>query len=222
MVRAGHRREPLGRQPPGGRFEGNDPLPPEPRGYLKLYDPQIRLYGYSPEPMDKEAVRGFYQMIHAAFPGSALTIDEEVSDGDRMALRFTQTGIHKGEFMGLPATGKQFSMPGQTVLHFREGRSWSGGRPRTCSACLCRLEPSRHRAEPLPRPLPPTQRQGEGIGRRRSQRRIASQAFTRNRSRSRRRRACWRVSPAGRASIARSRAPVMAAPYKAHDGCEGS
>ena len=29
-------------------------------GYLRLYDEGIRLHGYSPEPMDKAQVRGFY------------------------------------------------------------------------------------------------------------------------------------------------------------------
>lgn len=90
--------------------------------YLELYDEAIRLHGYSPEPMDKTAVRGFYAAIFAAFPGSQLTLDEEVVDGDRVALRFTQTGVHRGEFMGVAATGREFSMAGQTVLHFRNRR----------------------------------------------------------------------------------------------------
>jgi hypothetical protein len=30
-------------------------------GYLSLYDEGIRLHGYSPEPMDKVQVRGFYE-----------------------------------------------------------------------------------------------------------------------------------------------------------------
>ena len=29
-------------------------------GYLKLYRDDIRLHGYSPEPMGKEEVRGFF------------------------------------------------------------------------------------------------------------------------------------------------------------------
>ena len=30
-------------------------------GYLSLYDEGIALHGYSPEPMNKDQVRGFYQ-----------------------------------------------------------------------------------------------------------------------------------------------------------------
>lgn len=32
-------------------------------GYLRLYDEGIRLHGYSPEPMDKTQVRGFYAAV---------------------------------------------------------------------------------------------------------------------------------------------------------------
>jgi steroid delta-isomerase-like uncharacterized protein len=90
--------------------------------YLEVYDDSIQLHGYSPTPMDKTAVRGFYSMILAAFPGSQLAIDEQIVEGDRVALRFTQTGVHKGDFMGVPATGRDFVLDGQTVMHFREGR----------------------------------------------------------------------------------------------------
>jgi predicted ester cyclase len=61
-------------------------------------------------------------MIFEAFPGSQLTIEEEIAEGDRLALRFVQTGTHRGPFMGLPATGREFAMTGQTLLHFRDGR----------------------------------------------------------------------------------------------------
>ena len=35
-------------------------------GYLALYDDSIRLHGYSPEPMDKTAVKAFYETVTAA------------------------------------------------------------------------------------------------------------------------------------------------------------
>jgi len=72
--------------------------------YLDLYDDGITLHGYSPQPMDKATVRGFYSMVFGAFPSSQLTIDEEIVDGDRMALRFTQRGTHNGAFMGIHPT----------------------------------------------------------------------------------------------------------------------
>jgi hypothetical protein len=72
-------------------------------GYLSLYDEGIRLHGYSPEPMDKAQVRGFYQGIFRAFDTPKLEFNEVLWDGDACTIRFTMTGRHVDEFMGVPA-----------------------------------------------------------------------------------------------------------------------
>ena len=91
-------------------------------GYLRLYDEGIRLHGYSPAPMDKAQVRGFYEGIFSAFDTPKLVFDEVVWDGDVCAIRFTMTGRHVREFMGVPATGAAITLPGITILHFRGDR----------------------------------------------------------------------------------------------------
>jgi steroid delta-isomerase-like uncharacterized protein len=91
-------------------------------GYLALYDDSIKLYGYSPEPMDKAAVRGFYQMIHQAFDGPQLAFHEVFSQGDRMVVRFTMTGTHRADFVGIAPTGRGIAVDGITILHFKDGR----------------------------------------------------------------------------------------------------
>lgn len=91
-------------------------------GYLELYDDSIKLHGYSPEPMDKATVRGFYQQVFAAFDNPQLTFHEVFSDGERLVIRFTMAGRHQGEFLGVPATGGNVAMDGITILHFRDGK----------------------------------------------------------------------------------------------------
>jgi predicted ester cyclase len=88
-------------------------------GYLELYDDSIRLHGYSPEPLDKTAVRGFYEAIFMAFEELHLDFHEVLSDGDALTCRFTMTGRHVGEFMGVPRTDREIALPGITILHFR-------------------------------------------------------------------------------------------------------
>jgi predicted ester cyclase len=87
-------------------------------GYLRLYDERIRLHGYSPEPMDKSQVRGFYEGIFSAFGATKLEFHEVLWNGDACAIRFTMTGRHLGEFMGVPATNTEIALPGITILHF--------------------------------------------------------------------------------------------------------
>jgi predicted ester cyclase len=91
-------------------------------GYLTLYDDNIRLHGYSPEPMDKTAVRSFYESIFSGFPGPQLEFHEVLWDRDACTVRFTMTGRHQGEFMGVPPTGVDIALPGITVVRFEGER----------------------------------------------------------------------------------------------------
>jgi predicted ester cyclase len=88
-------------------------------GYLRLYDEDIRLHGYSPEPMGKGEVRGFYVGAMAALTPNRLEFHETLLDGDSCAIRFTMSGRHEGEWLGVPATGTEVAVPGITILHFR-------------------------------------------------------------------------------------------------------
>lgn len=90
--------------------------------YLELYDTSIVHHGPAPEPLEQEANRAFYEELWAAFPGAQLVIDDTIVDGDRLAARFRLSGEHKGEFRGIPATGRPFVLSGQTILRFQDGR----------------------------------------------------------------------------------------------------
>ena len=53
---------------------------------------------------------GFKQSLttfRAAFPDFRYTIEDEVAVGDKLVHRLTARGTQKGEFQGVPATGKQ-------------------------------------------------------------------------------------------------------------------
>ena len=96
-------------------------------GYLTLYGESIRLHGYTPAPLDKNGVRGFYAMIHAAFTAAGaesptLRLEEVIEQDDRIAARFLLTGEHRAPFMGAPATGRAIALTGITIMHFRDGR----------------------------------------------------------------------------------------------------
>ena len=87
-----------------------------------MYDEGIALHGYSPEPMNKDQVRSFYQEIFRAFGTPKLEFHEVPWDGDVATIRFTMTGRHVDEFMGVPASGTAIALPGITILHFRGNR----------------------------------------------------------------------------------------------------
>jgi predicted ester cyclase len=87
-------------------------------GYLALYDEHIRLHGYSPEPMNKTEVRAFYEQIFRAFDTPRLEFHETLWQQASCAIRFTMTGRHVADFMGVPPTDVPIELPGITILHF--------------------------------------------------------------------------------------------------------
>src|SRR5690349_24987544 len=87
-------------------------------GYLSLYDEGIALHGYSPEPMDKTQVRGFYEAIFAAFGGPKLEFHEVLWNGDAWTIRFTMTCKNVDACLGLPATEPDSELTGITILAY--------------------------------------------------------------------------------------------------------
>ena len=58
----------------------------------------------------------------AAFPDMTSTEDDVIAAGDKVAVRRTLSGTHKGEFMGVPATGKKVAFEGVWLAHFENGK----------------------------------------------------------------------------------------------------
>ncbi|MDI2129163.1 ester cyclase [Yinghuangia seranimata] len=56
----------------------------------------------------------------------AFTIDRQLADGDEVATRWTWTGTHTGDFMGMPATGRTVTMSGCTTFRIEDGRIKEG------------------------------------------------------------------------------------------------
>jgi steroid delta-isomerase-like uncharacterized protein len=71
-----------------------------------------------PLPGQKQGREGLKEVIRAfrtAFPDIHWMIDEMLGEGDRVFSRFTWHGTHRGEFFGVPATGKQITVKGMVV-----------------------------------------------------------------------------------------------------------
>lgn len=73
-------------------------------------------------PPGREGFKMGLQMVRAAFPDWTSTPDDMVVEGDRVAARWTVRGTHQGDFMGIPATGREITMAEAGILRFEDGR----------------------------------------------------------------------------------------------------
>jgi hypothetical protein len=50
------------------------------------------------------------------------TIDEQISEGDKVLTRFEWTGTHRGPFLGVPATHRPVKVWGMVIDRFESGK----------------------------------------------------------------------------------------------------
>ena len=75
-----------------------------------------------PKPLTREETEQFARAVRAAFPDGHVTIEDMIAEGDKVAMRYTSRGTHKGEFMGIPATGKEVVVTGIVISRMVEGK----------------------------------------------------------------------------------------------------
>ena len=69
-------------------------------------------------PPGREGVKQLTAMFRSAFPDFKATIDDMIAEGDKVVVRMTWRGTHKGEFMGIPPTGKSVSFGVIDIVRF--------------------------------------------------------------------------------------------------------
>jgi steroid delta-isomerase-like uncharacterized protein len=68
-----------------------------------------------------EGLKGRATMLLDAFDPH-FTIEDVVMDGDKVVVRWTQTGTHVGEFLGIPPTGRTFRIAGIDIHRLEDSR----------------------------------------------------------------------------------------------------
>ena len=68
---------------------------------------------------------GFVSMmrgLHTAFPDLRTQVEDVVCADKRVAYRWSSSGTHQGEYLGVAPTGRRITASGITFAHLRDGR----------------------------------------------------------------------------------------------------
>ena len=67
-------------------------------------------------------LRQSLQGMRAAFPDLTFTIDDTITEADKVAVKTTMRGTHQGPFAGRPASGSSIEVGGCDVFRVQDGR----------------------------------------------------------------------------------------------------
>ncbi len=81
------------------------------------HDPSSPDFGRGPE-----SVRRLTSFYLSAFPDTRFTIDDQISEGDRVLTRWTARGTHQGDLRGIAPTGRKVTVTGMTVSRVSNGK----------------------------------------------------------------------------------------------------
>ena len=88
------------------------------------FSPDLRDHALPPGlPPGREGRKIFASALLAAFPDLQVDVEDLVAEGEKLVTRYSVRGTHKGDLMGVPATGKEISITGIAIDRFENGLS---------------------------------------------------------------------------------------------------
>jgi predicted ester cyclase len=75
-----------------------------------------------PEDVNLDGWKQLVSAFIASFPDIHFTIEDQIAEGDKVVTRWTLRCTHQGEYMGIPATGKQVTYTGINISRHINGK----------------------------------------------------------------------------------------------------
>src|SRR4051812_15877731 len=91
--------------------------------YFDFYDDSLIIHGFPPNlPTNKNGFKQFIYSLWEAFPDIIITFEDIIIEGNKAVGRYNLAGKHKGKFMDLQPTNKQFKVNGMTIFSFHDSK----------------------------------------------------------------------------------------------------
>ena len=69
-----------------------------------------------------ESLKQAQRRVSAGLEDARMTIEDVIAEGDRVVVRLTSHGRHAGEFMGMPASGKEYDISEIHIFRIADGK----------------------------------------------------------------------------------------------------
>ena len=90
---------------------------------VELLEPEfVRHDANLPEVVGPEAQRAFLAGIYQSFPDIHVEPQQVIAQGDLVTVRLSVHGTHRGEFLGVPATGQEIKIQSVDIFRVPDGK----------------------------------------------------------------------------------------------------
>ena len=98
------------------------------KGNLNVIDELIdpNMIEHSPVPGQEPGLEGLKKLVtefRTAFPDLRSTVQDLIAEGGKVVGRMTTSGTHRGEFMGISATGKRMEISEIRIVRIANGKA---------------------------------------------------------------------------------------------------
>lgn len=98
----------------------------------------------NPDILDVSGFRAYRSALLNAFPNLRIEVEDVISSGDNVAVRWRVRGTHDGDGLGIAATGQSVEFWGMTWMRFSDGRIVEGWDAWNQGGVVQRLQAASH------------------------------------------------------------------------------
>ena len=73
-------------------------------------------------PSGRDSLKAAQQRVMKGLSDARMTVEDVIADGDKVVVRLASHGRHDGEFMGMPASGKEYTISEIHIFRIEDGK----------------------------------------------------------------------------------------------------
>ena len=88
----------------------------------EIVDPEFVGHSWGPQPTGRDDLLAAIDRVSAGLSEHWMKVDDTIAEGDRVAVRLRSHARQTGSFMGLPPSGKEYTITETHVFRIRDGK----------------------------------------------------------------------------------------------------
>jgi steroid delta-isomerase-like uncharacterized protein len=94
----------------------------DPSAVDELASEDFTPHSWGQMPPGRDSLKAAQQRVMQGLSDARMTIEDVIAEGDRVAIRLVSRGRHAGEFMGMPASGREYAISETHIFRIADGK----------------------------------------------------------------------------------------------------